>query len=380
MRQKTSDLRQLLASTILHVRSGRATSRTMLARAMGISASTTGLYVDQLIASRHLNESGLEHGGMGRPKRKLGVSETPGWFAGVEFTADRMQITGVDFAGAALASEEVRLHFRPTPADVEKVILHAITVLQRRFSRPMLGIGVGAPGLVDTANGISLRYDFIRGWENIPLGKLLAGHFEVPVVIENNLRAIAVAERWFGNRREENDYVIVGARSGFGIASMQAGRLLHGARHAAGEVGLWPWPLSGETPSKELHHVLSAPMTYRRLAGLSHDAPVPDDLYAAFARLVHIPNGEPVWQEVVADYARVLTCIQMVLDPTVCLLHGPLTALGNRFCQAIMEACEKVAPVQQGLQMHLECSRLGDEAGALGAACLAMEAWQPGHL
>lgn len=378
MRQKTSDLRQLYASVILNVRKGKARSRTDLAQALGISASTVGLYSDQLIATGHLNETGLDQGSMGRPKRMLSVEKSPGWFAGIEFNASRLFITGVDFSGDILTGESLPLAPEATAAEVERLILTTLRSWAQRIPLPLLGVGVGAPGLVDSARGISLRYDFIRGWKEVPLQDILAREFNVPVQVENNLRAIALAERWFGSHRHETNYVVVGPRNGFAIASVQDGELLHGANHALGEIGLWPWPLSGGSGSRELHHELSAPMTYRRLAGLPVQAPVPEDLHTALLSLVH--DSSTQWQEVAQDYARVLACIQLVLDPRICLLHGPLTALGTRFCQEVMAAAVQIAPALKDIPLQLECSQLGDNAGALGAASLAMEAWQPEHV
>lgn len=379
MRQKTSDLRQLFASTIIHVRSGRATSRTMLAQTLGISASTVGIYVDQLIATGHLDESGLEHGTMGRPKRRLQVRSSPGWFAGIEFNADRIQMTGVDFSGQPLRTEEVRLPAHPTAAAIQDILLNNFSIWSQQQSLRLLGIGVGAPGLVDTESGIALRYAFVPDWNNVPLRDILHQKFGVPVTVENNLRAIALAERWFGGYREEMDYVIVGPRSGFAIACVQSGKLLHGAHSAAGEIGLWPWPLAGSDGIvQETHQVLSAAMTYRRLAGLSETAPVPEDLRTALLSLVNDVGTQ--WDEVVQDYARVLGCVKLLLDPKICLLHGPLTALGASFCHAINEAATHIAPALKELPLQLVCTQLGDDAGALGAASLAMESWMPGHL
>lgn len=378
MRQKTSDLRQLYASTILHIRSGRAISRSSLAQTLGISASTVGIYVDQLLATGHLDESGLDHGGMGRPKRKLQVQASPGWFAGVEFTADRIQLTGVDFAGRAMVTEKIPLSVHPSAAEIQDLLSVALKTRVANQPLRLLGIGVGAPGLVDTAKGLCLRFDFIPDWKNIPLGENLYHRFGVPVVVENNLRAIAMSERWFGSHRKENDYLIVAARSGFGVANVQAGQLMHGAHHAAGEIGLWPWLLAGNDTGQALHHSLSAPMAYRRLAGLSETSPVPRDLYTALLSLAE--ERGPRWEQVTGDYGRVMACLQLLLDPHFSVLHGPLTALGEPFCQAVMKAALRIAPALHDIPLILNCTQLGDEAGALGAASLAMEAWTPNHI
>ena len=61
-----------------------------------------------------------------------------------------------------------------------------------------MGVGVGVPGTVDNRRGIAVHYEFICGWRNIPLADQLAQTFGVPVYLENNIRAMAVAERWFG--------------------------------------------------------------------------------------------------------------------------------------------------------------------------------------
>lgn len=378
MRQKTSDLRQLYASTIIHIRSGRAISRSSLAQTLGISASTVGIYVDQLLATGHLNETGLDHGGMGRPKRKLEVQASPGWFAGIEFTADRIQLTGVDFSGQAMATEKIPLFASTSAAEIQEMISQSLKRWVSSQPLRLLGIGVGAPGLVDSANGICLRFDFIPDWKNVPLGEILYHRFGVPVVVENNLRAIAMSERWFGSHRKEKDYLIVAARSGFGVANVQAGQLMHGAHHAAGEIGLWPWPLAGDDTGQALHHSLSAPMAYRRLAGLSETAPVPQDLYTALFSLAE--ERGPRWDEVAADYGHVMAYMQLLLDPQFCVLHGPLTALGDPFCRAIMKAALHFAPALNDIPLILNCTQLGDEAGALGAASLAMEAWMPNHV
>jgi hypothetical protein len=73
----------------------------------------------------------------------------------------------------------------------------------------------------------------------------------------------------------------------------------------------------------------------------------------------------------------VLASLQLLLDTAVYFLHGPLIALGERFCRSICNAIPDFAPSLQGREFKLIPSLLGDDAGALGAASLAMEQWQP---
>ncbi|WP_395718890.1 ROK family protein [Prosthecobacter sp.] len=366
----------MLGSAILKVRSGRATSRTLLAKELGISPSTIGLYVDRLIAEGFLNESGLNQGPMGRPRRLLTTCAEAGWFAGIEFNAERIQAVGVDFSGRASAAES-----RPLPAEVKaelviEEILECVQSLSRSMRGPLLSLGLGIPGLVDAQAGVGLLYAFIPDWKDIPVSEKIGSKLKVPVILQNNLRAIALAERWFGLGHDLSHYVILGPRSGFGIAMVQGGLLVEGAHRAAGEIGRWPWPLDGASgKNQELHHALSASATWRRLAGVGPQEKLPPDLRAALASCADI-KGQ-VWDEVCADYARVIGCLQMIADSGVFILHGPLTMLGNRFCDDIVSAAYEMMPALSTVPLKVVPSSLGDDAGALGAASLAMEAWSP---
>lgn len=374
MRRSPPDHRSLLASTVLYLRSKRAVSRSGLAKLLNASASTLGLYVDQLIGMGLAREVGMERvSKLGRPMRLLALNPESGWFAGVEFTAQRVQATAVDFAGGIVAREKRDL---PEQADVQTVlrtVMDLIITLHLICNRPLLGIGIGVPGLLDRKHGVARYFAFLKGWRDVPLAEVIMQNFRVPTVLENNLRVIALAERWFGQGGNLDDFVVLGARSGLGLSMIHRGELMRGANEMAGEVGLWTWP----QPDGDLamHDHLSAPAVYRRLASLSSDAAFPADLRESLAEVTDPESA--AWKSVVLDFARVTRSLQLMLDPEKIFLHGPLTSLGQRFCDDIMACSSSLRPELPNMKVQLVPSTLGDEAGALGAASLAMEAWEP---
>jgi predicted NBD/HSP70 family sugar kinase len=371
--RSVEELRENLSKAILHVRSGHATSRRALSEVLRLSPSTTGYYVDQLIASGHLIESGLEQGRMGRPKRVLQTVPSAGWFAGVEFHAERIQAVRVDFSGVQTLTLSQALPEGADTTSVLRDIARLIQELQPGAVGPLLGIGIGAPGLIDRAAGVGLFYSFLPDWRNVPVrDELVKKNIAAPIILENNLRVIALAERWFGGGRELDDYVILGPRSGFGIAVMKHGRLMDGQHHATGEIGRWVWPLDGA--GGEMHHALSAPAVWRRLAGAASGARPPGDLRVALHSLAQAEG--PAWQSVVNDYARVMGLLHLLLDSPSYFLHGPLTALGERFCSDIARQAATLMPSLRDMPPNIVVSSLGEDAGALGAASHAMEAWQ----
>lgn len=367
------DIRQSLAETVLLIRGGRAASRRDVAARLGISPTTAGFYADELIRRGFLGETGLEQGAAGRPKRRLETVPGAGWFAGIEFNAERLRAVSVDFSGSHRSGTKFSIPEGTGVAGLLDLAAEAVTSLEMKAEGPLLGIGFGCPGIVDPVRGHAVTYAFLPGWEDVPVAGLLSPRFGVPVILENNLRTIALAERWFGGAQDLKDYVVLGPRSGFGIAVVQEGKLTQGVRHAAGEIGYWPWP--SEAGNTRLHDRLSSPAIWRRLAGKGARARPPADLHEALAGFAGVAGTAR--DEIVADWARVVAMLHWLLDPSVFFLHGPLTALGIGFCDQINEASAALAPPSWKSAPVLRPSVLDDEAGALGAASLAMERWQP---
>jgi predicted NBD/HSP70 family sugar kinase len=368
--RSASDQSRLAARVILEVRSRRATSRRMIADMLRISPTTAGQYVDHLIGQGYLRETGLDRGAKGRPKRTLNVRAVAGWFAGVEFNAARARAMAIDFTGARLDSVATAMPQAPSVDRVIGLLTQLVERLAGGRTRPLLGIGVGAPGIVHSDTGVVSDYAFLPNWQNIPLGEAMRRHFGIPVSLHNNLRVIALAERWLGAGAGLENYVILGPRSGFGVAIVQNGSLVTGAHHAAGEIGHWPWPDAGSTTT--IHEHLTAAQAWRRLGG---QGGAPADLRPALAGLG--AEHSPAWRELAADFASLIIRLQWLLDTGAYLLHGPLTELGPAFCEAIMDEMRCQSPAMAANLPLVTPSTLADDAGAIGAACLAMESWLP---
>lgn len=372
MRTFKSTQQDMQARIVREVRSGRAKSRGVLAELLEIAPSTMGIHVDELARRGFLIESGLERGSTGRPKKLLELVSEAGWFAGVEFTGGRLQAARLDFAGKVEKSLQQPIPPQITAAQMIDQIEAILREVQAGAAGPCFGIGVGAPGLVDAAEGLVVYSQFQPDWQQVPLAQELQRRFATRVTVENNLHVITLAERWFGDGRDEDDFVVVRARLGFGIGIVKGGKLLPGAHHATGEVGMLPWPLEGGR--QQVHEAFSALSVWRKLSGKRADK-APEDLRVALAALAEA-RGE-AWDAVVTDYARLLGITQLILDARRYFLHGSLAALGTRFCDDIMRRSQELVPALRHSPIQLVPTTLGKDAGALGAASLAMEAWNP---
>jgi len=101
---------------------------------------------------------------------------------------------------------------------------------------PVLGLGVAVSGDVDRAAGV-VRYSPFLEWRDVPLAGLAATATGLPVTVDNDVRALTVAEQWFGAGVGLSDFAVVTVGAGIGCGLVVHGRVVAGAHGVAGEIG-----------------------------------------------------------------------------------------------------------------------------------------------
>jgi len=401
MRRNSLQTSDLESNILKLVRNTDGISRVALARTLGLSPSTSGIYVERLIERGFLMETEKLAREAGRPPMQLCLNPEGGAFIGVDFEARNIMAVAVDFSDTPLRNARTSIAASDTPdAIVEKIEQMINKVMPSNGRRP-LAIGVGVPGLVDSDKGVAVHYKYIANWKNVPLAARLAKKYRVPVFLENCVRSMALAELWYGQGLGLTDFVCVGARSGIGAGMVLGGQLYCGAFHDAGEFGRWryfalskrtaPWfatPDAMTTLGIELQEVASVRAVLRAFknaidAGektVLREVAGPltmQDVQQAF------DQGDPlavlIVEEVAICLGRGIAQLSLVVDPQKIILTGPLTTLGDGLLapmrariKAILDLTESRMPVVVG-------SEMGDFSGALGAAALALNEWKPAH-
>jgi predicted NBD/HSP70 family sugar kinase len=375
-----------LESKLLRVVRGKGSiSRVDLAREMELVPSTAGIYVERLLRDRYLVEMTPAARTLGRPPILLELNPDAGRFIGVDFDARQIMAVAVDFAQQPLV--QVRRTI-PVHSGAERVLSLIEEVIQEAAGsqrRNVLGIGLGVPGPIDADRGLSLRYDFIRDWQNVPIGPRMAAKFRVPVFVENNLRSMALGELWCGCGQGLRHLVCLGIRSGIGAGIIVDGKLLGGAHNLAGEIGRWSYPGTGGLESgsgRTIEDVASVTALLsaaaekwnrRRNRGLGQ-SPSVDDLLTAVA------EGDRPYVELIEQAARVHGWIAhqltLLLDPERIVLAGPLVESAP-YLAALRQTVDSLGGGD--VVQKIVCSSLGPFAGAIGAAALAIHHWVPGR-
>ncbi|MCL6613678.1 MAG: ROK family protein, partial [Firmicutes bacterium] len=241
------------------------------------------------------------------------------------------------------------------------------------------GIGVGVPGGV--REGGVVQWAPALGWRNLALAEEIARKFPYPVFVENDVNLLALGEYWYGIGQGTRSLVCLAVGTGLGAGIVLDGQVYTGAHAAAGEVCNLVADISylGRTyPGFGwLEGFVSGPALARRYASLleemgkgPHSEVLPNvDAEVVFARA---REGEPIACRVVEEFTRylalALVSIVAVLDPEMIVLGGGVSESADVFRDRLVELCSPVLQVMP----RVEVSRLGVDAGVMGAVALAL--------
>ena len=401
-RHKHLTVSNLEAELLLRVRARQDFSRVQLASQLKLAPSTVGAYVDRLISEGFLVEWQKPERDYGRPPTLLALNPGGGSFIGVDFDAQKLLGTIVDFSQKPI--RQIQKNILPTDSADEIVskIEGVIEELAEGETNNLLGIGLGVPGLVDPEGQTAVHYAHIPGWENIPLARQINKRFKVDVFMENNIRSMALAELWFGQGRGLENFVCLGIRTGIAAGIIVRGELLHGERNLAGEIRGWLCPFGPFARRSGTSKKNSTIWACGGLQALEQTASIPAILNVVregikqgestiltalgteltFDDIVYASTkGDEFVNRVLADVAQTLgwACCQLnaLFNPPKIILAGPLVNLGVSFLNPLQKAVDEFCAESSQPAPVVVDSELGSFNGALGAAALALHKWKP---
>jgi len=217
-----------------YVREREPISRAEIARETDLQRSTISAIVEDLKTEGLVEEVGEGESTGGRRPTMLKLRAVGPIAIGVSITPTCTTIATSDLAGRVIDQEEFL-------TDADKTINQVIEVVRgftTRYKGSIEGVGVSLPGLVDPSTGNALYIPYFL-WRDLPISEMISNAVGLPVVIDNDANAVALAELWFG-RPEVNDardFILVLVAEGVGTGIIFDGQVYRGQRGAAGEFG-----------------------------------------------------------------------------------------------------------------------------------------------
>ena len=337
------------------LRDGKPWSRRELAEATELSFPTIAAVAQEFLNAGLIQETGQAQSGGGRPAQLLHLVPSAQTLLALDLSRSRVRAEIIDLLGRT-RFEQDGLACAPG-LEHELPIWLAQLLSDLGLEARRLGyLTVAVPGVIQADTG-RVKLAPTLGWDDFPLANKLHDATGLPVLLENDVNAMTIAEYHHGAARQHQDLLFIALGSGIGAGLVIGGQLYRGSSSAAGEIGysLLPGlanaPLRLGLPGPLEHHLLGLSRTF--MSGGRLDL-LQDGAQAAFERFAD-------------EFYIIVHNLLCLLNPKVLTLSFPadpdgklLAALETRWCVP--------------LPVELRPSSLGQDAALRGAAQLALAA------
>jgi glucokinase len=283
----------------------------------------------------------------------------PGYNVGND-TDNNAPIVGVDIGGTKIAAGRVNLNAEvtgstrlPTRAaeGFEVSLAQLWSAIERTLTSEVRAIGICAPGPLNSNTGVILNPSNLPGWRDVPLAQMAAEKFGVPVTLENDCNAAALAEARHGAGRGHAIVFYAAIGTGIGSGIVIDGHIYRGAHDAAGEAG----------------HIT---VDYRSSVICTCGAP---GCIEALASGAAIESSDSAPGKHVDELAAWLGGIVSLLDPGIIVLGGGVLGADVRapLLSRLRELVPKRTVNPYASQIPIVEPHLGALSGVIGAAMIA---------
>src|SRR5215211_3420514 len=364
------------------IRDGTAVTRARLARETGLARSTVAQRVDALLAQGLVHEAGGGASTGGRPATVLAFNHEAGVVLVADLGASHARVAVSDLLGTPLAE-------RASDLDIALGPEHALTWVTERYAElldeverspdDVRGIGIGVPGPVEFESGRPVNPPIMPGWDDFPIPEWFASRYSAPVLVDNDVNIMARGEHRM-HWPETDHLLLIKVGTGIGCGIVADGHIHRGARGAAGDIGHIRATSLEDVICRCgnvgcLEAVAGGQALAQRLAEMGEDATRSRDV----VKLVQ--GGHAGAIRMVRDAGRTLG---EVLAGTVNFFNPAVIVIGGDIAEA---HAQLLAGVREGIfsrssplatrDLDIVPSRLGDRAGVIGAATMAIEHVHP---
>ena len=353
------------------IQKNQQVSRAQLAKLTKMSNTSVGKIIKELIEDELVIEVGQTEGGVGRRATLLEINSEGSYIIGVEIELGTIKIANVTLNGKIIEKVHLTFDVKQDPTIVLDNIADAILMMIEKMDPNMvaklLAIGVSVPGLVSWPEGKTLAIPQLH-WKNVEIKSRLEDKLDYIVYVDNDVRAVLLAESLFGNITEFRDAVCIYIGSGVGSAVMMNGEILRGHLNTLGEIGHMTLNPDGTLCDCGR---LGCLQTYICSSELEKQTLSPiQEIFDSFEQ------GED-WAVTIINRAKkylslAISNVILTYNPEVILLSGPLVQDFASLTEDIetMSNAYILAPLRNSFQ--LKKSSMGKNSGVIGASALVL--------
>jgi len=386
-----------LSAILLRLLQSELVSRVELAKELSLSSTTitnltAELLEDKIIAEEEVETPTTKRKQVGRPRRMLRLIPSARYAIGVHIGVGMYRVAITNLVASIVISQTADFDQAASPEDVIKEIARVVDQIIEESGvdrRRIIGIGVGASGLVDTVTGVNVLSPRLN-WEDVPIRSLLESFVNLPICVDNNVRSMALGEAFFGVGREVSVLAFVYGRIGVGAGFVVDGKLFRGSGAGAGEIGHTViLGQAGETCSCGntgcLETLISEPVLLKQAQMIADQYPksllpqymaeqgTSDPIERIFAAARDGDERTRIMIEERSCYLGIaLANLVNIMNPELILLGG-MFAQGQDLILPVAEAkMRSMAFAGLGENVKIAPTEFGWRAGVVGAASLAL--------
>ena len=380
-------------SAILNVvRQHGLISRAEIAKLTKLTPPTVTNLVGELIDTKLVVETDLGESTGGRKPILLSINSTAFHVVGVYAGPKKVKAVVATLDGNVITQVEARYVDNPTGDQFLKALEDVIRQVIKETNtkkESILGIGVGMHGLVDSEQGISIFAPHLN-LRDIPIKAYLKGKFDLPVEVENDIRAQAIGESWFGLGKDVPNFILFRVGTGVGAGIIIDHQLYRGTSYTAGEIGHTTIDINGPKCSCGNYGCLETLVGGTALARRAQQA-IRFGKKSILEEMVHgnlelidgkilfsaAKQNDQVAMEVLEDTGRYLGIgianLINTLNPSLIILSGGVFGAADFIMGSLRLTVEKRALAKPAQAVSIVISKLGENAIAIGAFTLLLK-------
>lgn len=308
-------------------------------------------------------------------------------FCGIDLGGTTIDIGLLSTTGEILCTDKIPSAVMNGADDtIDRIARAVLDCVAQLPDIELAAVGIGVAGLVNNKNGVLREATNLPGWINVPLGAQLRKKLDLPVMVDNDANVAALGEHAFGAGRGFPHMMMVTLGTGVGAGLILDGHIFHGAHQAAGEFGHTIIEKNGRvcgcgTPGCVEAYVgtngilrtvreLLPQYPNSSLADIAMNKLMPKDIYEQAAQ------GDELAKEVFARAGEALgfglVSVVNLLDIQRVVLGGGVAAAGDFLINSAQTIVDNYRLKSSDDPVRIVQAELGDRAGLVGAASLAM--------
>lgn len=296
----------------------------------------------------------------------------------IDIGGSKYMVAIVDTKGNVVEAKRYKWQELNTNIVIESIISSSKELLEKYKDASPIAIGVTIPGLADPKRGIWVEFSF-SGIKNINIRQILQDEFGIPVYIDNDAQACALAEKLFGSGKDTRNFIYITISNGIGGAIFINDQLYYGAFGNAGEVGHCIVVEDGfqcKCGNKGCLEVYAAGpaivRSYIELGGIQYNRELIDAKY--IADLAHTGDEVAIQTfELVGLYiGKIIGSICNVLNPEKVIIGGGVSLSFSLFEKKLKETVRNSMYNSANQNLEIIASQFGNYGGIFGAASLAI--------